>query len=112
MKSVVDLEEHERATIKSWLREHHKIGDSVGGSGHLGSTALTIEKIKTSEGSTRRIVVVLYEISISTEFTCYPDNPPKYTRYSRTFELTDSGIVFKVHPAKIISTNLDLQLQD
>lgn len=101
-----------RVYIENWLKKHHNVGESSGGSGHLGSVSLEIRGIKLTKAESEIIANVEYDISVETEFTYYPDNPPKYTKYNRSFNFDEVGEIEKIHDSEILSTNVEFDPPD
>ncbi|MHA1576968.1 MAG: hypothetical protein ACTSU3_06370 [Candidatus Thorarchaeota archaeon] len=99
-----------RNRIEDWLKKHHNVGETVGGSGHLGSVSLGVLLLEQTESNGRIIVKVEYDISVETEFSYYPDNPPRYTKYMRIFEFDGVGELKKIHESEVLETNIDLDL--
>ena len=101
-----------RKHIENWLKKHHNVGDSAGGSGHLGSVSLSILGTELTKSNDRIKAEVQYEISVETEFTYYPDNPPKFTKYKRMFEFDGFGVLGRIHDSEVLSTNMEFDLPD
>jgi hypothetical protein len=80
------LDDHEvRSILERKISEDENLGERAGGSGHLGFVDYRLE-----EHSVRRITpdsVVIdyrYTVTVETEFTYYPDNPPaEYANHKR-----------------------------
>ena len=82
------------------------IGEKAGGSGHLSSTDYTIDEIAEPEKLAEYYnIKYQYTISITTEFTIYPDNPPH--EYSRevVILINDKGELIKEISSRSISDN-------
>ena len=63
--------------IRSKIEADEKLGEFAGGSGHLSDISYTLDEISEPEKSGEGTIVrYKYTISITTEFTVYPDNPP------------------------------------
>ncbi|MHA1480664.1 MAG: hypothetical protein ACTSQZ_04510 [Candidatus Thorarchaeota archaeon] len=107
-----EIENRIRKYVEGWLKKHHNVGESAGGSGHLGSVSWGLQDIELTQSKDRIIADVEYEISVETEFTYYPDNPPKFTKYKRKFEFDVVGELNRIHDCKVISTNMEFDLPD
>ena len=81
-------------------------GEQVGGSGHLGHVDCKIDSIdsprKVPEGWE---ITYRYTVSVTTEFTIYPDNPPRENGYEKTIVINKKGGVISVGKMGIISSN-------
>lgn len=81
-------------------------GEHVGGSGHLGHVDYKIDSVdepkKVPEGWE---ITYRYTVSVTTEFTIYPDNPPRENGYEKTIVIDENCEVIKVRRAGIISSN-------
>ncbi len=107
-----ETENRIRTYIENWLKKHHNVGESAGGSGHLGSVSLSILSTELTKSKDRIIAEVQYDISVETEFTYYPDNPPKFTKYNRRFEFDGVGELNRIHDSEVLSTNMEFDLPD
>lgn len=107
-----EIENRIRMYMENWLKIHHKVGESAGGSGHLGSVSLSILSTELTKSNGRIITEVEYEISVETEFTYYPDNPPKFTKYKRKFEFDAAEKLDRIYDSEVISTNMEFDLPD
>jgi len=81
-------------------------GEQVGGSGHLGHVDCKIDSIDTP----RKVqsgweITYRYTVSVTTEFTIYPDNPPRENGYEKTIVINKNGDVINVGKMRIISSN-------
>lgn len=70
--------------IKSYIEKTENLGEQFGGSGHLSFTSYQLiefkhEKINDDQVRAR----FTYIVSVETEFTYYPDNPPYETEYEK-----------------------------
>jgi hypothetical protein len=83
-------------------------GEHVGGSGHLGHVDCKIDGVdeprKVSEGWE---ITYRYTVSVTTEFTIYPDNPPWENGYEKTIVVDEKGDFINVRRAEIISSNIE-----
>ncbi|TES92211.1 MAG: hypothetical protein E3J87_05890 [Candidatus Cloacimonadota bacterium] len=102
--------------IKEILRKHisstEKLGPQVGGSGHHGSVSLSINEIKppveeTIDEKKAYRVMFSYTLTVVTEFTIYPDNPPHEDTYEKTIWVDRAGNVVKSTDKKCIKSNWD-----
>jgi hypothetical protein len=71
------------------INKDHTLGESVGGSGHIGYTALKdfgIQEIIPVSKNNRKYWKISYEYTLATEteFTIAPDHLPSSHRYSKT----------------------------
>jgi hypothetical protein len=83
-------------------------GEHAGGSGHLGHVDSRIDgfdKPRKVPGGWE--ITYRYTVSVTTEFTIYPDNPPWEYRYEKTIFVDDKGGFIKVKSAKILSSNVE-----
>ncbi len=86
--------------IKAQIEGDERLGDRVGGSGHMGYVGYEIDgieepkKIETEKGTAYKITYH-YTVSVTTEFTVYPDNPPHTYRYEKTITVNDEGKVIE-----------------
>ena len=63
--------------VKQEIESGEKLGSQRGGSGHLGYVSYSLEEVKTSQLTGGNIEIhYRYTLSVETEFTVYPDNPP------------------------------------
>jgi hypothetical protein len=70
--------------VRDLIESNHKTGTHAGGSGHLGHVDIDIGHIDHSvqnDGTIR--VHVKYTLTTTTEFTYYPDNPPREDHYEQ-----------------------------
>jgi len=88
------------------IEKDESLGEQVGGSGHLSHISCTIDGVdepkKVPEGWE---VTYRYTVSITTEFTIYPDNPPRENGYEKTIVVDEKGDVIKELCSKFISSN-------
>ena len=77
--------------IVRWhLNSVEKLGDRIGGSGHLGTTSLSGIVIKESQDTVNGCLIRFdYSIQTESEFTIYPDNPPPEIFKSGTLFITE-----------------------
>ena len=63
--------------INQKITADEKLGDQVGGSGHMGFVSYKINHFKTRKISPQQFEITYsYTLYVETEFTYYPDNPP------------------------------------
>lgn len=95
-----------RNIVSNQIEKDESLGEGVGGSGHLGYVDFQIDSIdeprKVPEGWE---ITYRYTISITTEFTIYPDNPPQETGYQKTILVDEKGEVVKERPTEVTSSN-------
>jgi hypothetical protein len=90
------------------ITRDEKLGHRAGGSGHSGYTSFVIntlgnpKKIKF-KGRNAWELTYDYTISIETEFTYYPDNPPKEYKYEKRIIINQDGQLLKEFLKKVIS---------
>jgi len=89
------LKEHEVVKIiKSHIEKTETLGEQIGGSGHLGYIGYKLLDYKFEQlpGEQLRINYK-YVISIETEFTYEPDNPPMQTEYEKEIKINEHNEV-------------------
>ena len=92
--------------IQQQISKEHKLGTT--GKEHLAYTTYIINKITTQKTNTSQIQITYqYTISIETEFTTEPDNPPYTYTYEKTITLNQQGQIIKETPKKLLKTNLN-----
>ena len=74
------------------------LGEHVGGSGHLGFKSYQLKNIDMTTLPDDKIQVIYgYIVSVETEFTYYPDNPPmEYPRKKKIIINSTGDIVEEV----------------
>lgn len=93
-----------KTIIKSKIRTDENIGQLAGGSGHLSHTSFSITDFtvnSSSEGSTK--VYYEYVFSVESEFTHYPDNPPREYQYSKFIVLDNNHKIVSESPKQLIT---------
>lgn len=95
-------EEEAAAIAKAHIENEHSLGESAGGSGHLGYTSirgLTVEDIQQEviDGKVCWKINYQYTLVTETEFTYYPDNPPDTSRYTKEITVDAEGKIIE-HP--------------
>lgn len=89
--------------IKNKIDQDEGLGDQVGGSGHLGYVSYTIDnisqpkRVETDKGDGWEITYD-YTLIVETEFTYYPDNPPREYKYKKTIILDNNGKIISESP--------------
>ena len=82
-------------------------GEQVGGSGHLSQVDCKIDivydPIRVQEGWE---ITYQYTVTITTEFTIYPDNPPWENTYEKTITVNQKGDFVKVNKSETIASNI------
>jgi hypothetical protein len=78
------------------IGQDEKLGDQVGGSGHMSFVSSSIDEIKKPEkamidGKDCWKIEYHYTVTVETEFTYYPDNPPYTYKYGKTIHVDDDG---------------------
>jgi hypothetical protein len=90
----------ERGRAKEIVRRKieldHSLGESVGGSGHLGYTSIANIEIKNiirkdDAASVYWEITYEYVLETTTEFTVYPDNPPYRSTYRKIVRTDSEG---------------------
>lgn len=82
-----------RDIVNTKICQDEDLGEQVGGSGHLGYKSYKInqinkpEKIQTDNNQEIWRITYSYTVYVETEFTYYPDNPPREYRYKKTIFL-------------------------
>jgi hypothetical protein len=89
------------------ITHDEKLGNNVGGSGHRGYTSFVINTLgnparKQYKGKDAWELTYNYTIIIETEFTYYPDNPPREYKYQKTLIIDQNGRVLKELPKKAV----------
>ena len=68
--------------IESYIEKTENLGDQTGGSGHMGFVSYNLVEYNSQELPGKKVEIIFkYVISVETEFTYYPDNPPMETEY-------------------------------
>jgi len=87
--------------VKQKINEDEHPGEAVGGSGHLGYKSVDLKAIETKVTDDDTIEVTYeYIITVETEFTFYPDNPPMEYPCRKTIRLNSKGMVVTSHDDK------------
>ena len=82
--------------IHQKITRDERPGEQVGGSGHLGYKSFELKSIETTELANDSIQVVYdYLVTIETEFTYYPDNPPTEYLHRKKIILNSKGEIVK-----------------
>jgi hypothetical protein len=95
-----------RNIVWKQIEKDESPGEQVGGSGHLGYVDCIIDGVdeprKVPEGWE---ITYRYTVSVTTEFTIYPDNPPRENGYEKTIVVDERGDLIKKLRSEIISSN-------
>jgi len=87
--------------IEQKICSDHKLGEQTGGSGHEGSVDYKINDFKTEQISPEQLEITYsYTISIVTEFTYYPDNPPMEFPYHKKIIVNRNKEIVSEKPGK------------
>jgi hypothetical protein len=93
--------EKAKEIVRRRIELDHSLGESVGGSGHLGYTSIANIKIKDiirKGDATDAYWEITYEyvLETTTEFTVYPDNPPYRSMYCKSVRIDAEGNIQRV----------------
>ncbi len=95
-----------RKIVWKQIEKDVSLGEQVGGSGHLSHVDCKIDSVdkprKAPEGWE---ITYRYTVSVTTEFTIYPDNPPRENGFEKTIVVNENGDTIKVRKTGIISSN-------
>ena len=80
-----------KAILLEFLKKQEGTGTQTGGSGHLSDIGVFIDKLVISDQTEEVEVSVEFIVLIETEFTYYPDNPPKEYKYIQNFKIKMDG---------------------
>lgn len=98
--------------VRQYIEEKENLGSNTGGSGHLSYTGYTVQAIEEPVTSNDGFVLKFsYTVSIETEFTYYPDNPPIEYYHTVSLQTTKEGKIVKVI-AHETSSNINFELPD
>lgn len=92
--------------VSSKISKDENIGEHAGGSGHLSSIGFTLDEVSEAEKTADNYKLSYkYTISVTTEFTIYPDNPPH--EYSREVVIlvNEKGEIIKEISSRSINDN-------
>lgn len=86
--------------VRQKICQDETLGDQAGGSGHAGHSSYTLDEIKTPEKTSLKgkecwKIEYHYTVTVTTEFTYYPDNPPYTYKYQKTIHVDDGGNVIQ-----------------
>jgi hypothetical protein len=89
-------EEEAMAIARAYIEKEHSLGESTGGSGHLGYTSLrglTVKDVqqRVVDGAVCWKIDYQYTLVTETEFTYYPDNPPQSSAYTKEIIVDAEG---------------------
>lgn len=96
--------------IKQKIRSDEKLGHQTGGSGHAGFVDYTVDGFQTLQNSPELLEIAYsYRVSVETEFTYYPDNPPAEYCYQKVIVVNrEKEIVFEaLKPENVNDNNRD-----
>jgi len=80
--------------IRSYIEKTETLGEQIGGSGHLGYIGYNLLDFKFEHLPAKHWKVIFkYILSIETEFTYEPDNPPMQTEYEKEIIINDHNEV-------------------
>ena len=86
--------------IKKKITEDEKPGEQTGGSGHLGYKSFEIKNIETKEIENNKVKIIYdYIVTVETEFTYYPDNPPYQYPHKKKIIINSEGKI--IHEKEI-----------
>jgi hypothetical protein len=92
--------------IKIQIARDETLGSQRGGSGHLGYVEYSINSVtnpvKTDENWK---ITYQYKVTVTTEFTIYPDNPPQEYVYEKTIAVDEKGTIISDEKKKLLSSN-------
>ena len=95
-----------RKIVWKQIEKDVSLGEQAGGSGHLAHVDCKIDGVdeprKVPEGWE---ITYRYTVSVTTEFTIYPDNPPWENGYEKTVVVDEKGDVIEVRRTGIISSS-------
>ena len=82
--------------VDKQISKDEKLGDQAGGSGHMSYVSYSIDEIKKPEkakidGKDCWKIEYHYTLTVETEFTYYPDNPPYTYKYGKTIFVDGDG---------------------
>ncbi len=89
--------------VKAKITQDEDLGDQVGGSRHLGYVSYVIDSIHKPERVQTDVcdewkISYDYTLIVETEFTYYPDNPPREYKYRKTIIIDDNGKIISESP--------------
>jgi hypothetical protein len=87
------------------ITRDEKLGSRAGGSGHSGYSSFVINTLgnpsKTPfKGRSAWEITYHYTLTIETEFTQYPDNPPQEYKYEKRIIIDQNGRLLREFPKK------------
>ncbi len=92
------------------ITQDEDLGDQVGGSGHLGYISYIIdsihkpERVQIDDDDDGWKITYTYTLVVETEFTYYPDNPPREYKYKKTIIIDDNGKIISESPKEITNS--------
>lgn len=92
--------------IAKKIEREENIGEKAGSSGHLGMIDYSIDQISepVPDGE-NYIMTYRYTLSITTEFTIYPDNPPHESTRELKVIVDKNACILKTISSEMVSTN-------
>jgi len=102
-----------RGIVAAKIEADEALGEQVGGSGHLAYVRYDIDKISKpkkveTEEETVWEITYAYTISVETEFTYSPDNPPHEYKYQKTIVIDAEGKIIRESKKEVKGSNIDL----
>ncbi len=83
-----------KAIIRKQIEKDERLGDQVGGSGHSSFVSYTIKDYETKPLENNALKIKYsYEVTVETEFTYYPDNPPQVYKHEKTIVVDRTGLI-------------------
>lgn len=99
--------------VQNQIEDNENIGQSSGGSGHLSFTNYKINSISEPQATAKGFKISYsYSIFVETEFTYYPDNPPKESKYDCEVTIDTDGAVLKAGKRKCTKSTIEDELMD
>ncbi|PLW92507.1 MAG: hypothetical protein C0592_10445 [Marinilabiliales bacterium] len=89
------------------IEKQEGAGTHSGGSGHLSGLGIKIDKLNIKNDEGNIFAEVEYRVIIESEFTYYPDNPPKEYRYQKSFLLSETGKLLSETDKQYLGGNAD-----
>ncbi|PLX06139.1 MAG: hypothetical protein C0596_16780 [Marinilabiliales bacterium] len=94
--------------ILQYLNKEEEAGNSSGGSGHMAFKSVgSIEIIDTIFQKIQTQIIFKYRVTIETEFTYYPDNPPYFYDYKQSILINDCGEILNTGEKILLKTNME-----
>jgi hypothetical protein len=91
------------AIVEKIITKSEMINKTSGGSKHLSQKTFKIEEISPLLPATHNklngwLLSFMYSITVETEFTYYPDNPPYEYKYLKKVLISDKGAILHEFP--------------